>query len=104
APESRLAELAEQFADNELFEAAYVKPPAEPARLNEMSPNMVDAPPVTPNFQARQLYLGAAPGGIEALWMHGQPGGKGNGIRIIDVEGAWRFTHEDLLANAGGLM
>lgn len=104
APESRLAELAEQFAGNELFEAAYVKPPAEPARLNEMSPNMVDAPPVTPNFQARQLYLGAAPGGIEALWMHGQPGGKGTGIRIIDVEGAWRFTHEDLLANAGGLM
>lgn len=104
APAERLEEVAQQFAENELFEAAYIKPPAEPARLNEMSPNLVDAPPVTPNFQARQLYLGAAPGGIEALWMHTQPGGKGNGIRIIDVEGAWRFTHEDLLANAGGLM
>jgi subtilisin family serine protease len=104
APESRLAELAKQFEDNELFEAAYVKPAAEPARLNEMTPNLIDAPPATPNFQARQLYLGAAPGGIEALWMHGQPGGKGTNIRIIDVEGAWRFTHEDLLANADGLL
>jgi hypothetical protein len=104
APQERLAELAEEFAGNELFEAAYLKPAAEPPLINEMTANLIDAPPATPNFQARQIYLGAAPAGIEALWMQGQPGGKGTGIRIIDVEGAWRFTHEDLLQNAGGLM
>jgi hypothetical protein len=50
------------------------------------------------------VYLGAAPGGIEALWAHTQPGGKGNGIRIIDIEGAWRFDHEDLKQVQGGVV
>ena len=29
---------------------------------------------------------------------------RGTGVRIIDIEGAWRFTHEDLLQNQGGVV
>jgi hypothetical protein len=106
APASRLQALADQLLKQESVEAAYVKPPAEPPeKINEGTPpDPNDAPPVTPDFTASQVYLGAAPAGIEALWAHTQPGGKGNGIRIIDIEGAWRFDHEDLTQVQGGVV
>jgi hypothetical protein len=61
-------------------------------------------PPATPDFTGRQGYLDAAPGGIDARWAWTQPGGRGNNVNIIDVEGAWRFSHEDLQANQGGVV
>jgi len=106
APE-RFDTLAEQLREIDVVEAAYVKPPAEPpqlAQVNDMVPTEVDAPPTTPDFTASQVYLGAAPGGIEALWAQTRPGGKGNNIRIIDIEGAWRFSHEDLTQVQGGVV
>lgn len=100
-----LQALANRLAGHEAVVAAYVKPPAEPAaRLNDMAPAPADAPPVTPDFTVRQGYLDAAPGGIDARWAWTQPGGRGAGIRIIDVEGAWRFSHEDLVQNQGGVI
>lgn len=105
-PEALAAELLQQ----ELVDAAYVTPPAAaPLFLNVERedgdpPTDSEAPPVTPNFKSRQGFLGAAPGGIEALWAHTQPGGKGDGIRIADVEWGWRFTHEDLRQQLGGLL
>jgi hypothetical protein len=30
--------------------------------------------------------------------------GKGANVRLIDIEGAWRFTHEDLTQNQGGVV
>jgi hypothetical protein len=105
APEARLEQLAEQLRQQESIEAAYVKPPAEPPGINdELPPDPNDAPPATPDFVASQVYLGTAPAGIEALWAHTQQGGKGNGIRIIDIEGAWRFDHEDLKQIQGGVV
>lgn len=56
-----------------------------------------DLAPTTPMFGG-QGYLGAAPDGIDALFAHGLPGGLGEGVRIIDVEFAWRLDHEDLPA------
>jgi subtilisin family serine protease len=105
APAAQLQALANRLARLNSVEAAYVKPPAEPPMINEDTPpDPNDAPPVTPNFAASQIYLGAAPAGIEALWAHTQQGGKGNGIRIIDIEGAWRFDHEDLTQVQGGVV
>ena len=105
APANRLARLADELRELETVEAAYVKPPAEPPWINDdQPPDPGDAPPVTPSFAASQIYLGASPAGIEALWAHGQPGGRGNGIRIIDIEGAWRFDHEDLTQVQGGVV
>jgi hypothetical protein len=105
APDERLEQLAERLGQLETVEAAYVKPAAELAQgLNEMVPSAEEAPPATPDFTARQGYLDAAPGGIDARYAWTVPGGGGAGVRIIDIEGAWRFSHEDLGQNQGGVV
>ena len=105
APDERLDELAERLRQSDAVEAAYVKPPAElPQILNDMVPLPAEPPVHTPDFTARQGYLDAAPGGIDARYAWTQSGGGGTGVRIIDIEGAWRFTHEDLLQNQGGVV
>jgi len=122
APDDRLDELAERFQQMDEFEGAYVKPPTEPAhatvaerekqeheqaaahRLNEMASLSDEPPSSTPNFTARQLYLNPAPVGIDAKYAWTVPGGRGNGVRIIDIEWGWRFTHEDIPQNTGGVL
>ncbi|MFB2978395.1 DUF6623 family protein [Microseira sp. BLCC-F43] len=105
APDERLDELATRLRELDVVSAAYVKPAAEPPlRLNDMIPTATDAPPATPDFTARQGYLGAAPAGIDANYAATIPGGGGAGVKIIDIEGAWRFTHEDLTQNQGGVV
>ena len=59
---------------------------------------------MTPDFTARQGYLDAAPGGIEARYAWTLPGGRGAGGRVIDLEWGWRFSHEDLIQNQGGIV
>lgn len=105
APDERLDELCECLADNDLVEAAFVKPPTQPAMLQmDIAPVSEEAPPATPNFVSRQGYLNAAPVGVDAKYAWTRPGGRGDGVRIIDIEGAWNFTHEDLLQNQGGVV
>jgi hypothetical protein len=127
APDEALDELAAELRGHKAVRAAYVKPPAEPAVLvkappetervstrvsrpapvggiNDMLPSAADAPPVTPDFTVRQAYLGPAPAGIDAQFAWTLPGGAGAGVNIIDVEGEWRFTHEDLLQLQGGVV
>lgn len=106
APDERLDDLVERLQQMDGIEAAYVKPPTEPAqaRLNDMLPLAADAPPVSPDFNARQLYLDQAPGGIDARYAWTRNGGRGQNVRIIDIEGAWNFTNEDLLQNQGGVI
>lgn len=101
----KLDAMRDDLIKLDLVDGAYVKPGAEPAAfLNDMAPTPQEAPPATPDFTARQGYLDAAPGGVEARWAWTQAGGRGAGIRIIDIEGAWRFDHEDLMTNQGGLV
>jgi Subtilase family len=105
APDDRLDDLAARLQELDVVTSAYVKPAAElPLRLNDMMPLTTDAPPVTPDFTSRQGYLEAAPGGIDAVYAAGIAGGGGAGVGIIDIEGAWRFTHEDLIQNQGGVV
>jgi hypothetical protein len=111
APDDRLDELMEQLQSSPAVASAYIKPPAElpvraevMERLNDMAPDASDAPPATPDFTPRQGYLDAAPGGISARWAWTQAGGRGDGVRIVDCEWGWRFTHEDLNQNQGGVI
>lgn len=105
AQDERLEELADRLREQDVVAAAYIKPPSElPQILNVMAPSPEPAPPVTSDFTSRQLYLGAAPGGIDARFAWTLNGGRGAGVRIIDIEGAWRFSHEDLLQNQGGVV
>lgn len=104
APEERLDELAERLIHDPAIEAAYVKPGAEPAQINDMVASVMEAPPGTPDFTPKQGYLNVAPGGIDARYAWTRPGGFGTGVRVIDIEGAWRFSHEDLIVNQGGVI
>ncbi len=109
AAEHRLEDLAEKFRKLDVVEAAYVKPPRLlPQQINDMLPCAGEAPPVTPDLTSGLLsgqgYLEAAPGGVDARYSWTLPGGSGDGVSIIDIEGAWRFTHEDLLQNQGGVV
>jgi len=104
APPERLESIRSDLESDDLVAGAYLKPGAEPPVLNDMAPAPQEAPPASPDFTARQGYLDAAPGGVEARWAWTQAGGRGNGRKIIDIEGEWRFTHEDLLVNQGGMV
>jgi hypothetical protein len=104
APDERLDDLAEELCAEEVVETAYVKPPGEPPDLNDMAPAAEEPPAATPDFAPRQGYLEAAPGGVDARYAWTQPGGGGAGVRIIDLEWSWRFSHEDLLQNQGGVV
>ncbi len=68
-------------------EIAYAASPPAPA---------FDLPPFTPDFSLGQGYLDAAPDGIDARYAWTLPGGRGAGVKIVDVEFAWRTSHEDL--------
>jgi len=61
-----------------------------------------DIDPPTPDFQPNQDYREAAPDGIDADYLNTLPGGDGDGITIVDIEGDWNFHHEDLEAALGG--
>jgi hypothetical protein len=105
-----LESVAQALLESEAVEAAYVVPPAEPAEimdgevLNAMAPAAEDAPPASPDFTSRQGYLNRAPEGIDARHAWTVPGGRGTGVNIIDIEGGWQFTHEDLRKNQGGVV
>lgn len=105
APDQHLEELAEQFRALDIVESAYLEPPIDlPVFQVNIVPRLAPPPPITPDFSARQGYLDAAPDGIDARFAWTIPGGRGAGINIIDIEGAWRLTHQDLIVNQGGLI
>ena len=104
APDERLEELADSLMGMEEVAAAYVKPAGEPPEINDMVPSLEEAPSTTPDFSSRQIYLNAAPAGIDARYAWGFRGGRGAGTRIIDCEWGWRFGHEDLIGNQGGVV
>jgi len=117
APEDKLEALAAKLCACTSVEAAYVKPPAIPSQtmvetvaeesqefINMMSSLETEAAPATTNFTSRQTYLGPAPAGIDARYAATLRGGRGAGVGVCDIEGAWRFTHEDLRVNQGGVV
>ena len=104
APDDQLDTLAEALLDQAVVDGAYIKPSPLPPVVRQLPPSPQEAPPATPNFFARQTYLDGAPGGIGAVGARTRPGGRGRGVQIIDIEGAWRFSHEDMLQNQGGVI
>lgn len=49
----------------------------------------------TPDLSSNQTYLNAAPIGIDATYAWTLPGGRGDGVKLIDVEYDWVTDHED---------
>ncbi len=112
ADDDQLDRLAEKLLQQPTIDAAYVKPAPELAWapqaagpvLNTMPASTREAAPATADFTSRQDYLDPAPVGIDAAYAWSMAGGRGAGVGIIDIEGAWRFTHEDLKQVQGGVI
>ena len=71
------------------------------SRVADGSPVLVplaggDPIPPTPDFEYQQGYLDPAPTGVDAEGVWALPGGKGESVKVLDIEGAWKWDHEDL--------
>lgn len=104
APPATLDDLAGEIVGQPRVLGAYVKPAAElPRAINKMTASPASPPPTSPSFTAQQGYLSPSPTGVDAWFAWTHAGGRGENVRIIDIEGGWRFSHEDLAQNQGGL-
>lgn len=108
--EEQIAALLSELDD--MAVVRYVEPEPAAASLPVMTPDG-DAQPepaeatsssVTPNFVARQGYRHPAPTGVDARYASGVAGGKGNKVKVVDLEWDWRQTHEDLTRIKGKLI
>ena len=99
-----LLRLVKGLAGDPAIETAFLEPVAVPAALGfsafadadaAHAPQRVDNRD-TPDFEPLQGYLDAAPLGVGAWLMRDQPGARGAGVQIVDVEGGWLWAHEDL--------
>ncbi len=76
----------------DVIEIAYPEPIPQPAMVNPY-----DIPPATPSYVWNQYYLGNPPQGIGAQWAWANYlNTRGEGIKLVDIEGGWNFDHEDL--------
>jgi hypothetical protein len=83
-------ELLESLLKIDIVETVYRAPlPA---------PHPVDIPPTTPDGEPDQVHLDPAPEGIDVRAAWTRPGGRGEGVLLVDIEFNWRDTHEDLEA------
>ena len=112
-PDEELKSMVRKLRKLEVVQSAYVKPGVEltikdntieSRQSNESrdgleSDDLVTST-ITPNFTQGHLGSVAEGGmGVPCAWLIA--GGKGAGINIIDAEGAWNFSHEDLPENVG---
>ncbi len=74
------------------IEISYAEPKAEVAAI---TPDFQDYDP-NDSSKKFQGYLNAASeNGIDAKYAWTIAGGKGEGVKVVDVEGGWQVTHED---------
>ena len=73
----------------DIIEIAYFSPEPILAQMPAIEP-------ATPGWESSQYYLQAAPTGIDAYYAWNNPGGKGEGVKVVDIEGNWVESHEDL--------
>lgn len=96
----RLAIAANASADDKLqlvrslnslsiIEIAYFAPKPELANIETKFA-------LTPVWENSQWYLQPAPTGINAYYGWSFPGGKGETVKLVDIEGNWVESHEDL--------
>ncbi|ARX82314.1 MULTISPECIES: S8 family peptidase [Streptomyces] len=111
----RAQELRARMAALPGVDTAYVKPGAVPAALGPVGQQggagepdearrRKEGMPATADFSGRQGYLRPAPEGVDAYWAWQRLGGGGDGVTVIDIEGAWQLSHEDLAAKLAGVV
>ncbi len=89
-----LTELFETLNELDTVQVALPEPVLAPA-------SFVQPPSATPSYEPNQLYLGVAPGGIDANYAWTVAGGTGTNVNIFDIEYSWNVDHEDLTGAVG---
>ncbi len=106
---AELLKLIGTLNSDPTVEVAFLEPVAVPATLGfdaftgavpQSSGSQEDPHPVTntPDFESQQNYLDDAPLGIGTWAMRSQNGSAAPDVTVIDVEGGWLWSHEDLPA------
>jgi len=92
-----LAAALNAFNADPSVEIAHPMPVVEPAVIlsTGKTTTSTPAPGGTPDFTGEQDYLYDTPVGLDAPSAWAMPGGKGAGMKFIDVELAWVEDHED---------
>ena len=54
---------------------------------------------ITPDISSQQRYLDPAPLGVDARFAWTRPGGRGDNVRVTDIEYDWVTDHEDFPRN-----
>ncbi|MCP4304280.1 MAG: S8 family serine peptidase [bacterium] len=76
--------LVDVLGELEVVEEVYAQPhPGAPHHLT------------APDFAPSQGYVDPAPIGVDTAYARMIAGGKGAGVKVVDVEGGWQTTHED---------
>jgi subtilisin family serine protease len=89
APEEALSELRSSLSHLHGVAGVYLLPPTSPAGYYVPSDD----------FTTMQGYLEPAPQGLDAEHAWGYEGGRGDGVRVADIEGACCFEHETYAGN-----
>jgi hypothetical protein len=76
--------IVEQINDLDSVEKALLRPIVRAPAF--------DIAPTTQNFTADQDYVGPAPNGINVLGVRSMPGGRGQGVKVGDVENGWTLN------------
>ena len=95
------AGIQQQFMDelNKFGIVEHVQPAViGDGAIVETSAVTVENPPSS-DISSRQGYLNAAPNGIDARYAWTVSGGRGNSVRVIDIEYDWVTDHEDFPRN-----
>ncbi|MBN2053426.1 S8 family serine peptidase [bacterium] len=82
--------LLDQLNSLDIVECAY----AEPRAVVPWQP--IPAPLLPPSYVDSQDYLEDSPIGVNAYAAWQEPGGRGENVRMIDVELGWNWNHQDL--------
>eukprot|EP01080_Neovahlkampfia_damariscottae_P012788 gene12788-7060_t len=100
------AKAQEFLLQQKWIEAAYFAPknelPVEKETLEARKAPLTKSD--TPLYQSRQVYLNKAPNGTDMYDMFEKKGGRGQKVKVVDVEGGWDFEHEDLIDRKGRLI
>ncbi len=91
----RLSNLLLDLEKLAIIQTVYAEPVMAVASLGRIEP-LPAWSSTTPDFSHLQDYLYDAPVGVEADEAWAFPGGRGQSVNVVDIEGGWRFTHEDL--------
>ncbi len=96
--------VAEENLLNELnrfgiVEQVYPAVLSEGAFINGENHSLQTTTPITPDITTGQGYINPAPIGLDARYAWTRAGGRGDNIKVIDVEYDWITDHEDFPAN-----